>query len=213
MELLTCNYGRGADTGGCGKYLRGITVVNQTLRFVHLETTANSSCKTLPPAGSNRYEEPDPPMFDWMITTWSNSKMGTSWDDWTKDCEARASHTTIHSKPKTKMLNSGLLSPEGADQVRGLQNLAVSHPAPGIDGDVVYLLARLRFQDQKAFVIALDARNNVLLGSAEFATEKKRGDGIMYFPSNISKYTSPEARIYPITKGTALVKFCSCKLN
>jgi hypothetical protein len=149
-------------------------------------------------------------MLDWMITTWSNSSMGTSWEDWTKDCQARASHTMMHSKPKTKMLNSRLLSPEGADQVWGLHNLCVSHPAPGIDGDVVYLLARLRFEDPKAFVIALDARKNELLGSAEFATEKKLGDGIMYFPSNISKYIAPEARIYPITKVTALIKYCSC---
>ncbi|RCV23105.1 hypothetical protein SETIT_4G272800v2 [Setaria italica] len=200
MELLTCNNGRGADIGGCGKSLRGIAVINQSLRFVHLEAIVSTTSKTLPAADSDSDdEEPDSLMSDWVITTWSNSKMSTSWDDWIKDCEAKASHTTIHSKPKSKMLNSGLLSPEGANQERALQNLWVSHPAPGIDDGVVYLLARVRFQDPKAFVIALDARKNVLLGSAEFATEKKRGDGVMYFPSNISKYIAPEARVLPIT--------------
>ncbi|KAK8456156.1 hypothetical protein SEVIR_4G284900v4 [Setaria viridis] len=215
MELLTCNNGRGADIGGCGKSLRGIAVINQSLRFVHLEAIVSTTFKTLP-TDSDSDEETAVPhslMSDWVITTWSNSKMSTSWDDWIKDCEAKASHTTIQSKPKSKMLNSGLLSPEGANQVRALQNLWVSHPAPGINDDVVYLLARVRFRDPKAFVIALDARKNVLLGSAEFATEKKRGDGVMYFPSNISKYIAPEARVLPITTGTALIKYCSCKLN
>jgi hypothetical protein len=57
-----------------------------------LETTASTTCKSLPAAdGSSSYEGPDPPMLDWVITTWSNSSMGTSWEDWTKDCQARAS--------------------------------------------------------------------------------------------------------------------------
>ena len=71
------------------------------------------------------------------------------------------------------MLNSGLLLPQGADPVRALGNLWVSYPAPGTDDGVVYLLARLKFEDPKAFIIALDTRENTLIGSAEFATEKK----------------------------------------
>jgi hypothetical protein len=152
-------------------------------------------------------------MSDWVIHTWSNSKMTASWEDWIVDCKARASHATIPRKVMSKMLNSGLLSPEGANPVRALGNLWVSHPAPGTDDGVVYLLARLKFEDPKAFIIALDTRENTLLGSANFATEKKRGAGIMYFPSNISKYIDPEDRSFPISKGTALVKYCSCKLN
>lgn len=138
--------------------------------------------------------------------------MTSSWKDWIKDCSARASDTMIPSKVKSKMINSGLLSPEGANPVRRLQNLMVSHPALGIDDGVVYLLARLRFQDPKAFVISLDIGKNVLLGSAEFATEKKQGAVIMYFPSNISKYVDPKARVLPIPKGTPQIKCCSCKL-
>jgi hypothetical protein len=33
MELLKCNYGRGADIGSCGRSLRGITVINQVCSF------------------------------------------------------------------------------------------------------------------------------------------------------------------------------------
>ena len=72
----------------------------------------------------------------------------------------------------------------------------------GTDDGVLYLLARLKFEDPKAFMIALYTRENTLIGSAKFATERKGGDGITYFPSNISKYIDPEARILPISKGT-----------
>ncbi|XP_039834990.1 uncharacterized protein LOC120695822 [Panicum virgatum] len=143
-------------------------------------------------------------MSDWVIHTWSNSKMTASWKDWILDCKARASQATIPSKVMSKMLNSRLLlSPdeEGANPVRALGNLWVSHPALGTDDGVVYLLARLKFEDPKAFMIALDTRENTLIGSAKFATERKGGDGITYFPSNISKYIDPEARILPISKG------------
>ncbi|PUZ70248.1 hypothetical protein GQ55_2G211200 [Panicum hallii var. hallii] len=207
MDLLTCNNGRGAELGGCARPLRGIAVVDQCLRFVHLEATISTAYRTtLPPTdGSDSDEEtatfPNPVMSDWVIHTWSNSKMTASWEDWVVDCKARASHATIPSKVKSKMLSSGLLSPEGANPVRALGNLWVSHPALGTDDGVVYLLARLRFQDPKAFIIALDTRENVLLGSAEFATERKRGAGIMYFPSNISKYVDPKARVLPISEG------------
>ncbi|CAL5050083.1 unnamed protein product [Urochloa decumbens] len=211
VDLLTCNNGWGDEIGGCASPLRGIAVVDQCLRFVHLEAILSpASSTTLPTYSSDSDEEiavplpPDPVMSDWVIHTWSNSKMTASWKDWVEDCRIRASHTTIPSKVKSKMLNSGLLSPEGANPVRALQNLMVSYPAPGTDDGVVYLLARLRFQDPKAFMIALDTRQNLLVGSAEFATEKKRGAGIMYFPSNISKYVDPKARVLPISKGDAV---------
>ncbi|PAN11879.1 hypothetical protein PAHAL_2G225200 [Panicum hallii] len=206
MDLLTCNNGRGAEIGGYANPIRGIAVVGQCLRFVHLEAIISTASRTtLPTYSSDSDEEtetfPDRVMSDWVIHTWSNSKMTASWEDWIVDCKARASHATIPRKVMSKMLNSGLLSPEGANPVRALGNLWVSHPAPGTDDGVVYLLARLKFEDPKAFIIALDTRENTLLGSANFATEKKRGAGIMYFPSNISKYIDPEDRSFPISKG------------
>jgi hypothetical protein len=220
LDLLTCNNGRGADLGGCARPIRGIAVVNQCLWFVHLEPILSAAPGTTLLTDSSDDDNdneieiavPDPVMSDWVVHTWSNSKMTASWKDWIKNCSARASDVKIPGKVKSKMLNSRLLSPEGANPVRALQNLMVSHPSPGIDVGVVYLLARHRLQDPKAFIIALDTRENVLLGSAEFATERKHGAGIMYFPSNISKYVDPKARVLPILKGTAQIKYCSCKL-
>ncbi|RLN35201.1 hypothetical protein C2845_PM03G19190 [Panicum miliaceum] len=130
MDLLTCNNGLGEEIGGYANPIRGIAVVDQCLRFVHLEATVSRT--TTDSSGDSDEETtatfPDPVMSDWVIHTWSNSKMTASWEDWVVDCKATASHTTIPSKVKSKMLNSGLLSPEdqGANPVRALGNLWVS---------------------------------------------------------------------------------------
>lgn len=214
MELLAQNSGLGTDIG-CPKSLRGISFVPQSgsqggcLRFVHLEATTTMvplpSC-----AGSDSDDEIlgfDWEMRDWAITTWSNYKMTTSLDDWEMDCKkTEASKTSIvSSKLKSKMLKSGLLSTGGTESgepKRGLQNLYVSHPAPGMDNGVVYLQARVKFQDAKAFVLALDTNNNQLLAAAEFATETICRTGIKHLPCNISKYIDPQDRVSRIPKGT-----------
>ncbi|TVU40929.1 hypothetical protein EJB05_14414 [Eragrostis curvula] len=202
LELLSCDNGMGAELG-CPKSLRGITVINRPgtepyLRFVQLEPTAIP----IPPPEDGDDEEPEFPdweMRDWTITTWSNHKMTASWDDWHRDCPIKASDISISSRLKLKMLRSGLLLPSsGEGPARAFQNLLVSFPAPGMDDNVVYLQARVRFMDPRVFVLALDTRRKELFGAVEFATEKIRGAGVVYFPSNISRYIDPDARVIPI---------------
>ena len=138
-------------------------------------------------------------MFDWTITTWSNTKMTTSWKDWHEDCKVKASGTSISSMLNSKMLKYGLLSPGE----RAFNNILVFFPAPSIiDDGVVYLQARVKFMDLKVFVLALDTRDNKLLGAVEFATKRVRGASVVYFPSNIGKYIDPEDRVMPIPEGT-----------
>ncbi|KAK3147468.1 hypothetical protein QOZ80_3BG0282730 [Eleusine coracana subsp. coracana] len=193
-EFLDCNYGQGAELG-CPKSLRGITFVNgpdmePCLRFVHLEPTA----VPIPPEDSDDEEAefPEWAMHEWKITTLSNSKMTTSWNDWQIDCTIEASTTNISNKLMSKMIQSGLLS----SSERAFQNLLVSFPALGMDGNIVYLQARVRFMDPKVFILALDVSHNVLLDVVEFATERIRGAGVVHFPSNISRYIEPDARVF-----------------
>lgn len=62
--------------------------------------------------------------------------------------------------------------------------------------------ARLKFNDLKdIFVLALDTRDNELLGAVEFATKRALYDSVVYFPSNIGKYIDPEARCMSIPEG------------
>lgn len=207
-ELLNSAYGQGAELF-CPKSLRGITFVDKPgmeercLRFVQLEPTP------IPPEDSDDEGEfPDWAMRDWKVTTWSNSKMTTSWNDWKIDCTIQASKTNISSKLKWKMVQSGLLSSSvpGLPE-RALQNLLVSSPAPGMDdNNVVYLQAKVKLTDSKVFVLALDIKDNILLNAVEFATERICGSGVVYFPSNISRYIDPEARVcFP--EGMSLIKF------
>ncbi|KAL6846908.1 hypothetical protein ACP4OV_022761 [Aristida adscensionis] len=198
MEML----GHGIDFC-CPKPLRGITFINgkpglePCLRLVHLDADAV-------PIPLRSYEDasPDWAMRDWEVSIWSNHKMSNSYDDWQMDCKVKASETSIRDKLKTKMLNAGLLSAgaAGAQPQRAFQNLLVSYPVLGIDEDVVYLQARVRYKDPKAFVVAIDTKNNTLLGAVEFATETERGAGIVYFPSTINRFINPDDRVLPITK-------------
>lgn len=135
-------------------------------------------------------------MRDWKITTWSNSKMTTSWNDWKIDCTIQASNTNINNKLKWKMSQSGLLSSSARGMPeRAFQNLLVSFPALGVDGNIVYLQARIKYMDTKVFALALDTKDNILLGAVEFATERIWGASVVYFPSNISRYIEPEASV------------------
>lgn len=204
-ELLNSDYGQGSELF-CPKPLRGITFVNKPgiepcLRFVQLEPTP------IPPEDSDDEAEfPDWGMRDWKVTTWSNSKMTTSWNDWKFDCAIQASKTKISSKLKWKMLQSRLLSPSaGGLPERAFQNLLVSFPAPGMDDNVVYLQAKVKLSDSKVFVLALDMKDNILLNAVEFANERICGAGVVYFPSNISRYIDPEARVH-FPEGMSLIE-------
>ncbi|KAL6846911.1 hypothetical protein ACP4OV_022764 [Aristida adscensionis] len=200
MEML----GHGIDFC-CPKPLRGINFVDNNsgsepcLKLVHLEADADPIARLPPPAHADEPPwSPEWAMRDWAISTWSNHTMSASYNDWHMDGRVRASETTIRDTLKRKMIKAGLLSPE-----RGFQNLLVSCPAPGINDDVVDLQARVRYSDPKAFVLALDTKNNALLGAVEFATETERGAGITYFPSTINGYMDKKDRIIPIPEGDA----------
>ncbi|KAF8712903.1 hypothetical protein HU200_028683 [Digitaria exilis] len=178
LEHLSLNHGLGVELG-CPKSLRGIG-------FIDNPGTDEECC-------DDEWE-----MHDWTLTTWSNKKMTTSWEDWHMDGQVKASDTTISDELNSKMLKSGLLSTESG---RAFQNLLVSIPALGIDDGVVYLQARVRFWDSKVFVLALDTRVNKLLGVVEFGTERSPRTGIVYVPSSIGKYIYPDYRMV-VPEGT-----------
>ncbi|TVU07634.1 hypothetical protein EJB05_40998 [Eragrostis curvula] len=203
VELMSRNNGQGTDLG-CPKSFRGITFIDKPgmepcLKFVHLWHDAVPIPQD--PADDSNEEETKWEMRDWTITIWSNENLTASWKDWHKECVVKASDISISSKLNSKMLKSGLLSPGGAEPKRAFQNLFVFFPALGIDDGVVYLQARVKFPHPRVFVLALDTENKKLLGAAEFATERISGASVAYFPSNISKYIDPRARVIPIPKG------------
>ncbi|OEL34038.1 hypothetical protein BAE44_0004944 [Dichanthelium oligosanthes] len=202
VDLMSGNNGNGFELG-CPKSLRGISFINKDksgqpcLKLVHLQADATQ----LP------YEEHDGLrsflMHDWAITTWNNvrnTKMTSSWEDWHEGQRIQASCITVDNQLTAELLDSGLFldnKPQDGDGPgRALQNLMVSDPAPAIvaaDEDVVYLMARVKFLDPKAWIVALDTKNKTLRGAAEFGTEREPDARVLCCPSTISKYICDES--------------------
>ncbi|CAN6282256.1 unnamed protein product [Urochloa humidicola] len=197
LELVTCNNGQG-DELGCPKALRGIAFIKRSdgslcLKLAHLELSTIEL-----PGIDEETELPSFIMCHWALTTWSNTKMSTSWKDWHQDYRVTSSDITIDDQLNSQLLHSGLLckpQDSAVKGVRALSNLLVSHPTPGIDAaheDVVYLMAKSKFLHPKSWALAVDMRNKKLIGAAEFGTERQPGEPAMYCPSTISNYINPE---------------------
>lgn len=81
---------------GCPKSLRGISFISddklgtRCLKLVHLEAKA-----TQLPYDDEETGFRSVLMHDWAITTWSNTKMSSSWEDWDKGHKVQASDITI----------------------------------------------------------------------------------------------------------------------
>ncbi|KAL6639192.1 hypothetical protein ACP70R_022922 [Stipagrostis hirtigluma subsp. patula] len=133
----------------------------------------------------------------WSITTWSNTKMAGLYEDWNEEFTVHASEIKISETVGLQLRKSGLLqhkpSQDGEATVElALQNVPVCEPTPSlvVEEDVVYLMARTKFMHPKAWVLAVDMRNNALLGVAEFGTESGLHDDAAYRTGTISKYMS-----------------------
>ncbi|OEL21572.1 hypothetical protein BAE44_0017408, partial [Dichanthelium oligosanthes] len=111
---------------------------------------------------------------DWVVTTWSNTAMGGSFEDWHEDFTVRGSEIKVGDAVRAELLAYGLLhrkptrddGEEPATVELPLHNLAVSEPTPSQNGDedVLYLMARTKLFLPKAWALAIDMRNNTLLG-------------------------------------------------
>lgn len=195
MHAITCNYGMGAKLG-CPRSRRGIAVV----------TKRGKSCIKLADlqifGGRLPYDDIETQMHaflvdDWIVTTWSNTNMGSSFEDWHEDYTICGSKIKISDAVRAKLLSSGLLnrkpSQDNGEEVSveiALQNLAVSEPTPSLDGDedVLFLMARTKLFHPRAFALAIDMRNSTLLDVAEFGIDSGPGISVTYRPSIISKY-------------------------
>ncbi|CAN6162642.1 unnamed protein product [Urochloa humidicola] len=201
LDLVSCDNGRGAQLD-CPIPFRGIAFIKGAgdnpngdgcLKLVHMEANA-----TVVPG--NEYDDetgsPNFQVHDWTILTYTNTAMTTSWKDWKRDSRVQASDITIDAQIKSELLQSGLL---GSAPGEALHNLLVSHPALDISAapeaahqGVVYMMARKKYKQPKAWVLALDTKNKTLLGAAEFGTERQPWAPVMYCPSAIAKYMDPE---------------------
>lgn len=158
-----------------------------------------------PPSESTTGRSPHGATIRWLIlgrigTLTAQSKL-LKWVQW---------QSTTHWIHSCCTLNCCINHESDAAAERALHNLLVSEPTPSMNSeDVVYLMARVKFLQHKAWVLAVDMRNNTLRGVAEFGIERERGACVIYRASSIFfKYvnlaTTPGNYIYCSSKSLPL---------
>ncbi|CAL4989160.1 unnamed protein product [Urochloa decumbens] len=177
---------------------RGIAFVRDKgcLKFVHLEITEKYVQEIDEVTGLTSVR-----VDDWALTTWSNTKMSSSMEDWHKESVVRASGIAIDPAVSRVLEDTGLLlrgrRPDDEER-RDLQNLSMYQPSPCIS--VVYLVAREKFSHPRAWVLAVDMKNGGRLQSAAyFGIRRYHGVDVIYCPSRISKYMNPAKYEKPAT--------------
>jgi hypothetical protein len=194
MDEITCNNGMGAELRSpvCSRGIAACTKRGRAcLKFAELDVTS----ERLP------YEDVETrlPAFKvdgWTITTWSNTRMAGAYEDWEEESTVLGSELKISDAARLQLQKTGLLrrnrSREGEEAVVdiGLQNLVVFEPKPSMndEDDVVYLMARTKFMHPKVYALAVDTRNSLLLGLAEFSTGLRSLSSLTYHFGAITKY-------------------------
>nr|BAJ99749.1 predicted protein [Hordeum vulgare subsp. vulgare] len=153
---------------GCPRNARDIAVINGRICYVELQI------RTMP--GSSSSYIPD----GWTIAIWSTTATGPWHDDdcWHQDYKLDASEIT-HDK---------LAHFEGVAEPT-LVRLQTGHPTLCLhDTRLVYLMTKVDYQDEKAWVLAVDMRNKTLQSVANFTADRVPGFCYTYTHARVSQY-------------------------
>jgi len=172
--------------------------------LVHLER--NESPPPVYAATRGLYGE-EIKVLDWEVTTWSNSKMSDSLEDWHEERSVQASNITIDARmlegsglpcrppPRDHSNDQAAVATAQAQQQLELHNLSVCQPTlcPNGADDIVYLVAREKYLHPKAWFLAVDMKEQGTLKHVAYIGEQ--GHPFcerIYCLSRISKYTNPK---------------------
>lgn len=146
-------------------------------------------------------------VLDWEVTTWSNSKMSHSLEDWHEERCVRASNITIDARmlevsglpcrPPPRDHSNDEAAAQAQQQLE-FHNLSMCQPAlcPNGEDDVVYLLAREKYLHPKAWCLAVDMKNQGTLKHVAYIGNQGHPFCHRIFClSRISKYTNPKMRL------------------
>ncbi|KAL5213700.1 hypothetical protein ABZP36_002852 [Zizania latifolia] len=203
LKELSYNDGNGYPYGlGAAGQRRGITFIRDKtcLKLVHLEVS-----DVRRPGNDSETGVPSFRVDNWALTTWSNTRMTNSYEDWHQDYVLKASDITIDNPAVSQLLQSGLLMHHSPpDEQLALHNLSMSQPAPCMNGeDVIYLVARKKHMHPKAWILAVDMENGKLQAAEEFSAVPRHSFRGIYRPSIISKYmnhtTTPAGCCFPFS--------------
>ncbi|KAK3137508.1 hypothetical protein QOZ80_5BG0453200 [Eleusine coracana subsp. coracana] len=202
LEKIRANNGLGVYLGYPGDY-RGISFIREKccFKFVHMEVIGDR-------IGDDENGMLAFRVDDWKITTWNNTEMRDSLDDWYEGVTVKASEITIDHDPAVSQAleNSGLLckphyTEEATAGQQGLQNLSTYQPIPCARGeDVVYLMVRKKFMHPMAWMLAVEMKDRGRLRAVACSGQLQRKFlAPMYCSSTISKYLNPNKLKKPAT--------------
>ncbi|KAL6648235.1 hypothetical protein ACP70R_012459 [Stipagrostis hirtigluma subsp. patula] len=160
------------------RLFRDIAVIGDRIKYVELQVRWEPC-----PVFEREYI-----MDGWESATWSRPVAATSpGDDWDLGFTRKSSHVPVDSNPHFELLPRVL--DDGNMPVPPFRRVHICQPTLSLqDGDTVYFMTKIRRGDAKAWVIAVDMRNNALQGVAEFAAERTTDGSFTYVHSRISKY-------------------------
>jgi hypothetical protein len=161
LKELSYNQGRGFPFGTAGQR-RGISFIRDDdkghgcLKLLHLEIS-----DVRLPGYDDETGAPSFRVDNWVLTTWSNTRMTDSYEDWHQDYMLQGSDIIIDDPAISHVLDSSGLLPEQL----ALHNLPMSQPAlcslNNDEEEVVYLVARKKYGHLGAWVVVVDMCNTL----------------------------------------------------
>ncbi|KAF8706388.1 hypothetical protein HU200_030652 [Digitaria exilis] len=185
LTQMSLNDGLGVDLDFAG-HSRGISFNRDKgcLMLVHVE---RNESPPLHVAIRGLHGQEKIKVLDWEVTTWSNTKLSDSLEDWHQERSVQASNITV----KADVIERARLPCRP-------RNLSICQPtlSPNGEDDVVYLVARENYLHPNAWFLAVDMKNQgTLKHVAPIGIQAHSLYHRICSLSRISKYTNPKKRL------------------
>ncbi|GJN37293.1 hypothetical protein PR202_gb26229 [Eleusine coracana subsp. coracana] len=165
---------------GTPSITRDIAFLKGSIRFVHIMMLIESATRVFGDYVSG----------GWVATKWSIKAPFDENSCWTEDCTIDASD--IFPAPLELLKD---LPGKGGKPCEALETFHTGHPTLCLDdNDIVYFMAKVKQQDEKAWILAVDMNRRMLLQISEFGAERTFGLSYTYTQSRISKYLNMTPR-------------------
>ncbi|CAM0907520.1 unnamed protein product [Alopecurus aequalis] len=179
---------RSDQLDGCPLGERDIALINGRISYIELQTHVRSSKLAIQ---HHTYVS-----YGWTAFMWSRSATDPQ-DSWCQDCKLKASEVFASGD---NMLPNVESLPRLEDDDEGeprplLARLHCGHPTLSLhDDEVFYLMNKIDFRDEKAWVLAVDTGNKRLRAVAEFIADRVGGFSFTYRHTRLSEYlnTAPD---------------------